>query len=90
MESIRYLKASKTEQKEKRRDISSMSADVDRIAGAVRSRPRIKNSPNWLLNTDLQQNINRKRTRTTTENFLSFIGLLLTWLKGHHLQPIWN
>lgn len=82
VESIRYLKASQTEQKEKRYYISSLDADAAKIAGAIRSHWGIENSLHWLLDVAFHEDSSRKRTGNAAENFSIICRIALNLIKN--------
>jgi predicted transposase YbfD/YdcC len=100
VEAIRYLKASQTEQKEKRYYITSIAANAERIAKAVRSHWSIENSLHWVLDVAFHEDSSRKRTGNTAENFSIICRIALNLIKnetskkrsikGKRLDAGWN
>ena len=83
MESIRYLKASQTEQKEKRYYITSLDADAIKIADGVRSHWGVENSLHWTLDVAFHEDSSRKRTGNSAENFSIICRIALNLIKNN-------
>jgi len=100
VESVRYLKASKTEQTEKRYYITSMDANAEKIAKTVRSHWAIENSLHWVLDVAFHEDGSRKRNGNAAENFSIICRIALNLLKndtskkrgikGKRLDAGWN
>ncbi|QNR83654.1 ISAs1 family transposase [Pedobacter riviphilus] len=82
MESTRYLKASQTEQKEKRYYITNRDADAAKIGSAVCFHWAIENSLHWLLDVAFNEDSSRKRTGKTAENFSIICRITLNLIKN--------
>lgn len=82
MEAVRYLKASQTEQKEKRYYITSMGANAEKIARMVRAYWAIENSLHWLLGVAFHEDSSRKRTGNAAENFSIICRIALNLIKN--------
>jgi len=83
VEATRYLKASQTEQKEKRYYITSMEAGAEKIARAVRSHWGIENSLHWILDVAFNEDSSRKRTGNVAENFSIICRIALNLIKNN-------
>ena len=100
VEALRYLKASQTEQKEKRYYITSLNADAEKIGRAVRSHWGIENSLHWVLDVAFHEDSSRKRTGNAAENFSIICRIALNLIKneiskkrsvkGKRLDAGWN
>ena len=82
VEAVRYLKASQTEQKEKRYYITSMDTNAEKIGKAVRSHWAIENSLHWVLDVAFHEDSSRKRTGNAAENFSIINRIALNLIKN--------
>jgi predicted transposase YbfD/YdcC len=82
VEATRYLKASKTEQNEKRYYITSLDMDAEKTGRAVRSHWGIENSLHWMLDVAFNEDSSRKRTGNAAENFSIICRIALNLLKN--------
>jgi len=82
VEAIRYLKNSKVEQRQKRYYITSMDADAEKIATAVRSHWAVENSLHWVLDVAFHEDGSRKRAGNAAENFSIVCRIALNLLKN--------
>lgn len=82
IEAVRYLKASRIEQTEKRYYITSMDANAERIAKTVRSHWAIENSLHWVLDVAFHEDGSRKRNGNAAENFSIICRIALNLIKN--------
>jgi predicted transposase YbfD/YdcC len=100
VEAVRYLKSSQTEQKETRYYITSLDANAEKAANAVRSHWGIENSLHWVLDVAFHEDSSRKRTGNAAENFSIICRIALNLIKnettkkrsvkGKRLDAGWN
>ena len=82
VEAVRYLKSSQAEQREKRYYITSMGANAEKIAFAVRSHWAVENSLHWVLDVAFHEDGSRKRAGNAAENFSIVCRIALNLLKN--------
>lgn len=82
IEAIRYNKASKTEQHEKRYYITSLNAEAEKIEKTVRSHWGVENSLHWVLDVAFNEDSSRKRNADAAENFSIVCRIALNLVKN--------
>ena len=100
VETKRYVKATRTENTEKRYYITSLAAGADRINRSVRGHWGIENSLHWVLDVAFREDDSRKRNGNAAENFSLLCRIALNLLKnekstkrsikGKRLDAGWN